>query len=85
MVLLNGPIIVDTFFNISGFLACYLLLSEFYKAEKNVKFVMLYIHRFLRLKLTIALKKHSEMFHFQTYTGICSSFSLLLHTFRKIR
>ncbi|KAJ3657266.1 hypothetical protein Zmor_009082, partial [Zophobas morio] len=48
-VLLNGPIIVDTFFNISGFLACYLMLNQFEKHHKKVKFFYLYIHRFIRL------------------------------------
>lgn len=49
MVLLNGPIIVDTFFNISGFLACYLLLLQFQIREKRINFLMLYVHRILRL------------------------------------
>lgn len=48
MVLLNGPIIVDTFFFISGFLACYLILEEISK-RGNISFIKLYLHRLVRL------------------------------------
>ncbi|KAF4528376.1 hypothetical protein B566_EDAN016910 [Ephemera danica] len=34
MLLMNGPIIVDTFFVISGFLSCYLMLLELDKRKK---------------------------------------------------
>ncbi|XP_059480957.1 nose resistant to fluoxetine protein 6-like [Neocloeon triangulifer] len=48
MILLNGFIIVDTFFTISGFLVCFLLLTAY---SKNVKvpIPVLYIHRYIRL------------------------------------
>lgn len=48
-MLLNGPIIVDTFFVISGFLACYLLLNEFTKRGHLVSIPKLYLHRIVRL------------------------------------
>ncbi|RZB39911.1 nose resistant to fluoxetine protein 6-like [Asbolus verrucosus] len=35
-VLLNGPIIVDTFFNITGFLSCYSMLVIFEKRKKSI-------------------------------------------------
>ncbi|XP_046395726.1 nose resistant to fluoxetine protein 6-like [Ischnura elegans] len=48
MILLNGPIVVDTFFSISGFLVCYLLLHE-YQKRKRINVFMLYVHRYVRL------------------------------------
>ncbi|XP_045481000.1 uncharacterized protein LOC123685389 [Harmonia axyridis] len=47
--LLNGPIVVDTFFTISGFLACYLILLEIEKRQQMVNVLMIYLHRFIRL------------------------------------
>ncbi|XP_044748861.1 nose resistant to fluoxetine protein 6-like [Coccinella septempunctata] len=47
--LLNGPIVVDTFFTISGFLACYLILLEIEKRQKMINVLMIYVHRFIRL------------------------------------
>ncbi|KAF4533053.1 hypothetical protein B566_EDAN002616, partial [Ephemera danica] len=49
MILLNGPIVVDTFFTISGFLVCYLLLQEFARRKGRINFLALYIHRYVRL------------------------------------
>ncbi|CAB3382226.1 Hypothetical predicted protein [Cloeon dipterum] len=49
MILLNGPIVVDTFFTISGFLVCYLLLQEFNRRNGKLSFIALYIHRYVRL------------------------------------
>ncbi|KAG8224977.1 hypothetical protein J437_LFUL003355 [Ladona fulva] len=48
MILLNGPIVVDTFFGISGFLVCYLLLQE-YNKRRRLNVLMLYVHRYVRL------------------------------------
>ncbi|XP_030747215.1 nose resistant to fluoxetine protein 6-like [Sitophilus oryzae] len=47
-VLLNGPIVVDTFFVTSGFLATYLILQQAIK-HKTVNFFWVYLHRYLRL------------------------------------
>lgn len=47
MILLNGFIIVDTFFTISGFLVCFHLLSAYSKSVK-VPISALYIHRYVR-------------------------------------
>ncbi|XP_018326778.1 nose resistant to fluoxetine protein 6-like [Agrilus planipennis] len=55
MVLLNGPIIVDTFFSISGFLAAYLILQKRDEKSKNSNFIFLYIHRLIRLTPVYAL------------------------------
>ncbi|XP_059480960.1 nose resistant to fluoxetine protein 6-like isoform X2 [Neocloeon triangulifer] len=49
MILLNGPIVVDTFFTISGFLVCYLLLQEFNRRNGKLNFFALYLHRYVRL------------------------------------
>ncbi|XP_044749166.1 nose resistant to fluoxetine protein 6-like [Coccinella septempunctata] len=54
ILLLNGPIVVDTFFTISGFLGCYLMLLEFDKRQKMIDVGLLYLHRFLRLTPTYA-------------------------------
>ncbi|XP_065353567.1 nose resistant to fluoxetine protein 6-like [Cloeon dipterum] len=48
MLLLNGFIIVDTFFTISGFLVCFLLLTA-YSKNVNVPIPILFIHRYVRL------------------------------------
>ncbi|XP_071452933.1 nose resistant to fluoxetine protein 6-like [Hetaerina americana] len=48
MILLNGPIVVDTFFAISGFLVCYLMIQE-YEKKKRINIFMLYVHRYVRL------------------------------------
>ncbi|XP_039295304.1 nose resistant to fluoxetine protein 6 isoform X2 [Nilaparvata lugens] len=48
MNLLNGPIVVDTFFLISGFLVCHLLLEQ-YQNNKNINIFVLYLHRYIRL------------------------------------
>ncbi|KAJ8944865.1 hypothetical protein NQ314_009355 [Rhamnusium bicolor] len=47
-VLLNGPIIVDTFFIISGFLATYLTIALFEKSKGSVNIIMLYVHKVIR-------------------------------------
>jgi peptidoglycan/LPS O-acetylase OafA/YrhL len=47
MILLNGTIIVDTFFLISGFLSCYLMLLELDK-KKKVNVPLLYAYRYIR-------------------------------------
>ncbi|XP_072397889.1 nose resistant to fluoxetine protein 6-like [Diabrotica undecimpunctata] len=46
---LNGPIIVDTFLLISGFLMCRLLLIEMDKRKGRINFFALYIARYIRL------------------------------------
>ncbi|KAJ8964553.1 hypothetical protein NQ314_004852 [Rhamnusium bicolor] len=52
---LNGPILVDTFFTISGFLATYLILYQNYRS-KNGKFsIFLYIHRYIRMTSTYCI------------------------------
>lgn len=48
MIVLNGPILVDTFFIISGFLACYLLLEHIQKNPKAFQIPLFYIHRYVR-------------------------------------
>ncbi|XP_046394827.1 nose resistant to fluoxetine protein 6-like [Ischnura elegans] len=48
MFLLNGPLIVDTFFLISGLLTSYLLILELEKKKKYNIFV-LYLYRYIRL------------------------------------
>ncbi|XP_064215056.1 nose resistant to fluoxetine protein 6 [Tribolium castaneum] len=53
--LLNGPVIVDTFFNISGFLVCYLMLTQLEKRKRGINFLFLYLHRFIRLTPAYAM------------------------------
>ncbi|XP_018568697.2 nose resistant to fluoxetine protein 6-like [Anoplophora glabripennis] len=48
-VFLNGPIIVDTFFVISGFLATYLIIHFFEKHKFNANILMIYLHRIIRM------------------------------------
>lgn len=48
MIILNGPILVDTFFIISGFLACYLLLEQIQKNPKAFQIPLFYVHRYVR-------------------------------------
>ncbi|KAL3267193.1 hypothetical protein HHI36_011329 [Cryptolaemus montrouzieri] len=48
-MLLNGPIIVDSFFTISGFLACYLILQEIEKRKSMINVIIIYLHRVIRL------------------------------------
>ncbi|XP_025425324.1 nose resistant to fluoxetine protein 6-like [Sipha flava] len=55
MIILNGPILVDTFFIISGFLACYLLLEHIQKNPKAFKIPLFYIHRYVRLTPVYAM------------------------------
>ncbi|KAF0772178.1 nose resistant to fluoxetine protein 6-like [Aphis craccivora] len=55
MVILNGPILVDTFFIISGFLACYLLLEHIQKNPKAFQIPLFYIHRYVRLTPVYAI------------------------------
>ncbi|CAB3360039.1 Hypothetical predicted protein [Cloeon dipterum] len=54
MILLNGTIIVDTFFLISGFLSCYLMLLELDKKRK-VNVSLLYAYRYIRLTPVYAM------------------------------
>ncbi|XP_028136399.2 nose resistant to fluoxetine protein 6-like [Diabrotica virgifera virgifera] len=46
---LNGPILVDTFFTISGFLAAYFALLSYQKLNDNSIIIKLYIHRYIRM------------------------------------
>ncbi|XP_056635445.1 nose resistant to fluoxetine protein 6-like [Diorhabda sublineata] len=46
--ILNGPILVDTFFTVSGFLATYLVLHH-YQTAKRICIPQIYIHRYLRM------------------------------------
>ncbi|XP_050523734.1 nose resistant to fluoxetine protein 6-like [Daktulosphaira vitifoliae] len=55
MVILNGPILVDTFFIISGFLACYLLLEHIQNHPKTYRISLFYIHRYVRLTPVYAI------------------------------
>ncbi|KAJ8912893.1 hypothetical protein NQ315_011216 [Exocentrus adspersus] len=48
-VFLNGPIIVDTFFVISGFLATYLTIHHFEKQKLNANVLLIYLHRLIRM------------------------------------
>ncbi|XP_059484177.1 nose resistant to fluoxetine protein 6-like [Neocloeon triangulifer] len=48
MVLLNGTLLVDTFFVLSGFLTCFGILLEVHK-KKNISVPMLYLYRWMRL------------------------------------
>lgn len=57
MIVLNGPIIVDTFFIISGFLACYLLLEHIQKNPKAFQIPLFYIHRYVRYTGLITVVK----------------------------
>ncbi|CAH1101350.1 unnamed protein product [Psylliodes chrysocephalus] len=50
--LLNGPILVDTFFTISGFLASYLALYYYHNSKGKYNILQLYIHRYVRLTST---------------------------------
>ncbi|RZF38386.1 hypothetical protein LSTR_LSTR017199 [Laodelphax striatellus] len=47
MFLLNGTLIVDTFFLLSSFLTCYMLLLEMQK-RKKMDFLSVYIYRWTR-------------------------------------
>lgn len=47
MFLLNGSLIVDTFFVIGGYLTCYALLKEA-QAGRKIKPVQVYLYRWLR-------------------------------------
>ncbi|XP_072387208.1 nose resistant to fluoxetine protein 6-like [Diabrotica undecimpunctata] len=49
---LNGPILVDTFFTISGFLAAYFALLSYQKLKDNSIIIKLYIHRYIRMTST---------------------------------
>ncbi|XP_060528416.1 nose resistant to fluoxetine protein 6-like isoform X2 [Cylas formicarius] len=53
-LLLNGPILVETFFTISGFLATYLMLGQFRKS-KRVNLGLFYVHRIVRMSPTYAV------------------------------
>ncbi|KAG8224790.1 hypothetical protein J437_LFUL002235 [Ladona fulva] len=48
MFLLNGTLIVDTFFVLSGFLTCYTIILELTK-RKGLNIGMLYLYRWMRL------------------------------------
>ncbi|KAG8228547.1 hypothetical protein J437_LFUL009004 [Ladona fulva] len=47
--LLGGPVVVDTFFTISGCLLCFILLTEYQKHKSRISLSILYINRFIRL------------------------------------
>ncbi|KAJ8951665.1 hypothetical protein NQ318_012206 [Aromia moschata] len=47
--ILNGPIIVDTFFIISGFLATYLTITLFEKSRNSAALLLVYVHRIVRM------------------------------------
>nr|XP_023022147.1 nose resistant to fluoxetine protein 6-like [Leptinotarsa decemlineata] len=53
--ILNGPILVDSFFTISGFLATYLSLHYYYKMKHKINILHLYIHRYIRMAPTYAV------------------------------
>ncbi|VEN45628.1 unnamed protein product [Callosobruchus maculatus] len=52
--ILNGPILVDTFFTISGFLATYLGLNYLAKSKRS-NLLLLYFHRYIRMAPTYAV------------------------------
>ncbi|CAG9857869.1 unnamed protein product [Phyllotreta striolata] len=54
-LILNGPIIVDTFFVISGFLASYFTLCAVNDRFKFTHVFVIYIHRLLRMTPTYAV------------------------------
>ncbi|KAJ8986025.1 hypothetical protein NQ317_013910, partial [Molorchus minor] len=47
--ILNGPILVDTFFTISGFLATFLILQKYHRTQRGINIAHLYIHRYIRM------------------------------------
>ncbi|KAG5885178.1 hypothetical protein JTB14_000941 [Gonioctena quinquepunctata] len=53
--ILNGPILVDTFFTISGFLATYLAMHYYYKIKNKINILYLYFHRYMRMAPTYAV------------------------------
>ncbi|XP_075234133.1 nose resistant to fluoxetine protein 6-like [Lycorma delicatula] len=53
IIVLNGFLIVDTFFVISGFLTCYLILNDLKTNTFNL--LIIYLHRLLRLTPSYAI------------------------------
>ncbi|KAH1000160.1 hypothetical protein HUJ04_000087 [Dendroctonus ponderosae] len=54
-LLLNGPILVETFFTLSGFLATYLMLGELQRKKGRVQMGAVYLHRVVRMTPTYAV------------------------------
>ncbi|KAL1488454.1 hypothetical protein ABEB36_014925 [Hypothenemus hampei] len=54
-LLLNGPILVETFFTLSGFLATYLILGQLKGSKKGVNLLLFYVHRIIRMSPTYAV------------------------------
>lgn len=54
-LLLNGPILVETFFTLSGFLATYLILAELQRKQGRVQMGAVYLHRVVRMTPTYAV------------------------------
>lgn len=48
-ILLNSPLLVDTFLLLSGFLFTHLLLVELEKRHGQVNFLVVYLFRYIRL------------------------------------
>ncbi|XP_066151662.1 nose resistant to fluoxetine protein 6-like [Euwallacea fornicatus] len=55
VLLLNGPILVETFFTLSGFLAIYLILGQMKRSKKGFNLGMVYFHRIVRMSPTYAI------------------------------
>ncbi|XP_057655774.1 nose resistant to fluoxetine protein 6-like [Diorhabda carinulata] len=47
--ILNGPIIVDTFFLIAGFLSSYFILTKLEHSIKLVNILLIFVHRLIRM------------------------------------
>ncbi|XP_028129554.1 nose resistant to fluoxetine protein 6-like [Diabrotica virgifera virgifera] len=54
-VVLNGPLIVDTFFLVSGFLASYIILLHLKHSSNAVKVGLIYVHRLIRMTPAYAM------------------------------
>jgi len=51
----TSTISVDVFFFLSGFLMCYLLAVKMYPKQGRINFLALYIHRYIRLTIPLAI------------------------------
>ncbi|KAK9869952.1 hypothetical protein WA026_006050 [Henosepilachna vigintioctopunctata] len=52
---LIGGMVVDTFFTLSGFLACYYILREIQRTNGKVNLAIIYLHRIVRFTLLYAV------------------------------
>ncbi|CAG9772712.1 unnamed protein product [Ceutorhynchus assimilis] len=54
-LLLNGPILVESFFTISGFLATYLIIGQLKSSKRGINLGVFYFHRIIRMSPTYAI------------------------------